>query len=124
MLVAQGTEDSSGEIVNIEWFYIPSGDDTLEGVTYGSTHNASLNEFKLTNRLNDTLGALILNAGTDITINSVIDSNDSGVLSTTISHAIISTSTTALNATSTSSYHASQFTAINNIIIIWCNNKY
>ena len=115
MLIAQGTEDSSGEIVNIEWFYVPSGDDTLDSVTYSASHNASLNKFRIQNVYEETLGSLVLNAGTDITINSVVDSDDAGVLSTTISHAIINTSTTALSAASTTSYHASQFTAIKNI---------
>lgn len=115
MLIASGTEtvvnDQSIITSDLQWTYIPSGNDTLDAVSYQTDNDASTNTFKLENIGHTMLGQLTLNAGTDIVLSS-ITADGGKTLSTTVSHATITTTSTTAATLST---RAETFTAIKSI---------
>lgn len=113
MLIAKGTEGSDGKISsNLEWTYIPSGNDELDAVTYHGIANTASHSLTIENGPGVEIAKLDLDAGDGITLTSVASTTAS--LATTIAHSVYSTtSTTAASA----SEYTDSFTAIKGLTI-------
>lgn len=115
MLIATGTEGTDGTITsNLEWTYIPSGNDDLDFATYhgvADTANHALSLQDATGSGTD-IAKITLTAGDGIALASA--SSTTAVLTTTISHATYSTTT---NAASSLSNGTSTFTAIKGLTL-------
>lgn len=124
MLIAKGTESlqtisgTTDYFINsndLTWTYIPSGNDSLDVVTYNAIMNAANNSVGLENENNETIVQHNLVGGTNVELSSTLTSGGNrtnNILTTTINHETIGT-TTAPAATLTG--HANSFTAIKDI---------
>ena len=125
MLIAKGTESiqtisgTTDYFINsndLTWTYIPSGNDSLDVVSYSAIINAANHSTGLENENNETIIQHNLTAGTNINLNSVLSSGGNrtnNILTTTIAHETITTTGPTPAATLTG--HANSFTAIKDI---------
>ena len=113
MFIAKGTEDANGVITsNLQWTYIPSGNDSLSSVTYTPELTLPNNLITLINGSELPVVSLQMTAGnSDIVLSSVTASNGVGMV-TTITHNEY-TATTSTTASSSSS----EFTAITGLTL-------
>ena len=120
MIIASGTEGTDGFIpsANVEWTYVPSGNDSLAVVTYSSTVATATHSIELHNETPATIFGHKLEAGTDVVLSSVTYTPTNGAansgLVTTISHAAITTTSTTA---ATVSDGVASFTAIKGITV-------
>ena len=126
MLIAKGTE--SAQTVNghtdyyvtsgsLSWTYIPSGNDSLDLVTYTADINETTHSASLVNENSETVIEHNLVAGNDIELTSSKTSGGNrtdNILTTTIQHATINTTTAP--ATTLTNYNK-EFTAIKSITV-------
>ena len=126
MVIARGTESvttinnvtNSFITSNLEWTYVPAGNDSLDAVNYQTTITPASNTLYIENNLNEGLAKIVLNAGTDMVVTSsttATSNSTDNTLLTTISHATYNavTPTTA----TTLSDRTSTFTAIKNLTL-------
>lgn len=100
---------------NLEWTYIPSGNESLDIVTYEADHDNVSHTFSLKNGLNETIATHTLIAGTDIALSSAVSGTGDTTIATTINHGTITTS--APTAAATLSSGTASFTAIKGLTI-------
>lgn len=116
MFIASGTEtvDSQTGVSSITsgltWNYVPSGNDSLEAVTYRGLENSSNNQFSLVNEAGATVASVSFAGGTGIEVTSTASSTS--VMATTITHSTYSTSSVA-----TTSTNATEFTVVKSITV-------
>ena len=116
MFIASGDEVDGVISGTPQWTYVPSGNDSLSGVTYAATITTANNALNVTNGDNDGVMGIKLVASTGVnvvsSVGNVTESADGKQLIATISHATYSTtSSTTANASSSS------FTAITDITV-------
>ena len=118
MFIAVGEEDdATGFITNsLEWTYVPSGNDSLDQVTYTATPQTATNSLLVKNGNNDGVMGIQLVATSGVTVSSAIgdvgESTDNKKLIATISHDTYATTTSTTAVASGSS-----FTAISGITV-------
>ena len=114
MFIAAGVEGADGTIATgqAQWTYIPSGNDSLAGVTYSPIVTTATHVIGLKDGNEVTKFQVGLTAGTDVVLSS--ETVGEYGLNTTISHATVTTTTS--NAASLSS-GSSAFTAIKGITV-------
>ena len=111
MFIASGDEGSDGYITGTpQWTYVPSGNDSLSGVTYAATVVTATNALNVVNGDNDGIMGIRLVASTGVNVISdvgnVTENADGKQLVATISHAEYTTTSTSANSASTSSFNA------------------
>ena len=123
MFIASGAENAStGYITNVQWTYIPSGNDSAAEFTYTSAVTTATNTLDMTNGAGATVMAVTVQASTGI--NVVSDTNaGANQLITTISHATYSTSSTTSTATSTSAFSAISSLTLENGHVVSINTE-
>lgn len=126
MVIARGTETvttinsvtDSFITSNLEWTYVPAGNDSLDAVNYETIVTPGSNSLYIENALNDGLAKIVLNAGTDMIVTSTAtatSSSTNNTLLTTISHTTYSAVTAA--AAATLSDRTPSFTAIKELTL-------
>ena len=112
MFIAKGTETNGKITSNLEWTYIPSGNDSLDAVNYAAEVTTATNSIEVNNGIGTQLFGLTLQSSTGI---NVVSSSTSGTYMTSvISHADYSTTSTTSSAVSTTSFAAISGLTINN----------
>ena len=111
MFIASGDEGTDGYITGTpQWTYVPSGNDSLSGVTYAATVVTATNALNVVNGDNDGIMGIRLVASTGVNVVSgvgnVTENADGKQLVATISHAEYTTTSTSANSASTSSFNA------------------
>lgn len=123
MIIATGTENNDGEITsNLQWVYIPSGNDSLDTVSYHASVTTSTNTISLQDANDRTITNIGFTAGTNMVLSTSatridVDSNSNpNIMTTTISHATITstTSQSSVDADGTSSFTAITGLTLNN----------
>lgn len=99
LIIASGTENADGTIgADLAWTVVPSGNDTIIDTTFkfeADAVNHAITLMSSKGSSNKDVGAIDLNAGKDIVLNSTAADLTAGgqKLITTISHATVSTTT-------------------------------
>ena len=115
MLIARGTEVNGVITSDLEWTYIPAGNDSLADVTYEATVTTANNSLELHNERGASIAQIQLVAGTDVSISSALGANDDDtVLVSTINHASITTTTSTTAVQNRTSFDAIKSLTIDN----------
>lgn len=118
MFIAIGTEGSDGYIASPQWTYIPSGNDSLDQVTYIATVATATNSLNVVNGESDGIMGISLAASTGINISSIVgnvtENSDGKKLVATISHADYQTTTSTTANESTSAFTAVSSVTVDN----------
>lgn len=112
MVIAKGTETNGKITSNLEWVYVPAGNDSLDAVTYSSTIDTATHTINISPAVGNDLAEIALSAGNDIVL---VSSTTGSRIATEISHATYS-AVTPVAASSLSNKTAS-FTAIKGITL-------
>ena len=118
MVIASGTETNGVISSGLQWTYVPSGNDSLDNVTYSAVVDDTTHTIQLENVNHLIVAQNSLVAGTDMALSSAVSTpsggNTNSALTTTINHATISTSSTTAASLST---ETTSFTAIKGITV-------
>lgn len=76
LLIATGTEDSTGVITSgLTWTYIPAGDDSQTDTTYYCALNVEENRFSICNSNDEVIGHIDVDSDGMIVVSSTLDEN-------------------------------------------------
>lgn len=114
MFIAVGTEQNGVITGNVQWTYVPSGNEEFGQFIYSAESDASNNTLTLANDAGHNVFGLQLAASTGIVVNSSTAGSHTVDLITTISHAEYTTTSTTSVTTGSESFSAISGITINN----------
>ena len=108
LFIAKGIEDTTTGYITgtIQWAYIPSGNDSLDAVTYDTEITTATNTIKMQNANDAEVFAISLQAGNGITVSSTAVSATATQMTTTIAHATYTSTSSTTAAASSDSFEA------------------